>query len=128
MRDAPGVSCVFAGKVRPGTRAWQRTSGPGRPGRGRASEIDLLEKPPPAGLSGARRKGPRRAPSGTAGLAGRRGPAGGDRHLPELSAWASASRKNDPAATPGPWCRLRIGCELEVCSRETKARGCGFGS
>lgn len=128
--DAPGASCIFAGKVRelPGPEPGSAPLAPGGLAATPQPVLAFLEKPPPAGLSGAWRKGPRRAPSGTAGLAGRRGPAGGDRHLPELSTWASASRRNDPDATPGPQSRLGTGCELEARSRETKARGCGFGS
>lgn len=69
---------------------------------------------------GAWRKGPGPKPSGIAGLAGHRGPAGGDRHLPELSAWASAARRDDLAETSGPRPRLRTGCELELAPEKQK--------
>lgn len=117
MRDAPGASCVFAGKVRelPGPEPGSAPLAPGGLAAARRLRSPSWKSHlPPGSRAPGGRKGPRRAPSGTAGLAGRRGPAEGDRHLPELSVWAWASRRNDPAATPGPRCRLRTSCELEA--------------
>lgn len=110
VRDALGASCISAGEVRELRGPEHRSSPTALGGLAAAPSLRpaFPRRCPPEKatsgrlLTGAWRKGRGCASSGTVGLVEGSRRAGGDRNLPELSVWASATRKDDRAATPVP--------------------------